>query len=402
MRILFLSTRSPYPLISGHSLRTYHMVKGAAQRHNVTLVTFTQLDVEEKKENVEHLRGFCEDVFQFRIPMDMSRVNLVGAVCRNLLSPAPLVAEKYNVGPMRQKIRELLQGKRFDLVHVDLLPLSVYTNEFEDLPKLLANHNVESLRLKRWFQTEANPARKCYLGIQLLKLRRFELSVMNRFDCCVVVSEEDKQVLRKMGARKDLFVVPNGTDTSFFSPNGESVKEKSIVWLGHMDVHTNKDAVMYFWNEIYPLLRTRDPSIEMTFVGTGPPEEIVAAAERDRLIKVTGFVDDIRPYVGQASVVVVPIRIGSGTRIKILDTMAMGKAIVSTSVGCEGLNIANGRNIMVADDPKSFSESVIELLNDAKMRGEIEKEARDLAKTYDWGRMVEKQEAVYQHLVSGS
>jgi len=402
MRILFLSTRSPYPLISGHSLRTYHMVKGAAQRHNVTLVTFTQLDVEEKKENVEHLRGFCEDVFQFRIPMDMSRVNLVGAVCRNLLSPAPLVAEKYNVGPMRQKIRELLQGKRFDLVHVDLLPLSVYTNEFEDLPKLLANHNVESLRLKRWFQTEANPARKCYLGIQLLKLRRFELSAMNRFDCCVVVSEEDKQVLRKMGARKDLFVVPNGTDTSFFSPNGESVKEKSIVWLGHMDVHTNKDAVMYFWNEIYPLLRTRDPSIEMTFVGTGPPEEIVAAAERDRLIKVTGFVDDIRPYVGQASVVVVPIRIGSGTRIKILDTMAMGKAIVSTSVGCEGLNIANRRNIMVADDPKSFSESVIELLNDAKMRGEIEKEARDLAKTYDWGRMVEKQEAVYQHLVSGS
>ena len=169
-----------------------------------------------------------------------------------------------------------------------------------------------------------------------------------------------------------------------------------------MDVHTNKDAVMYFWNEIYPLLRTRDPSIEMTFVGTGPPEEIVAAAKRDKLIKVTGFVDDIRPYVGQASVVVVPIRIGSGTRIKILDTMAMGKAIVSTSVGCEGLNVANRRNIMIADDPTSFSESVIELLKDSKMRGEIENEARELAKTHDWGRMVEKQEAVYQHLVSGS
>ena len=226
MRILFLSTRSPYPLISGHSLRTYHMLKGAARRHRVTLVTFTQLEVEAEKGNVEHLREFCEEVHQFRIPMDMSRLNLVTSVSRNLLSLAPLVAEKYNVESMRQRIREILRKGRFDLVHLDLLPLSVYMNEFKDIPKLLSNHNVESLRLKRWFQTEPNVAKKCYLGIQLLKLRRFELSAMNRSDCCVVVSEQDKQILSDMGVKKDLFVVPNGTDTSFFSPKGEPVQEK--------------------------------------------------------------------------------------------------------------------------------------------------------------------------------
>lgn len=400
MRILFLSTRSPYPLISGHSLRTYHMVKGAAQRHRVTLVTFIQLEVEGKEENVEHLRGFCEDVFQFKIPMDMSRMNLAASVLRNLLSPAPLVAQKYNVDAMRKRIRETIGRNRFDLVHVDLLPLSVYTNEFKGLPKLLTNHNVESLRLKRWFQTESNPARKFYLGIQWLKLRRFELSALNSFDCCVVVSEQDKRILEEMGARKGLFVVPNGTDTSFFSPSSEPAKEKSILWLGHMDVHTNRDAVLHFWNEIFPLLRRREPSMEMTFVGTSPPQEIADAARGDSLVKVTGFVDDIRPYVRQAAVVVVPIRIGSGTRIKILDAMAMGKAVVSTSVGCEGLNTTNRRDIMIADDPCSFADSVIELLNNEGIRKQMEKEARQFAEAYDWRRMVEKQEAIYRHLVA--
>ena len=401
MNLLFLSTRSPYPLISGHSLRTYHILKGAAQNHDVTFVTFVQLPEHElKKENLDHLRSFCKAVYPFEIPADLSRITLATMLFLNLFSPLPFVAKKYDAPLMREKIREIIQKEHIDLVHVDLLPLTAYINEFENLPKILVNHNVESIRLYRWFKTEPNPVKKAYLGIQWLKLKRFEQSAMNKFDGCVVVSEIDKELLLKMGVRSRLFVVPNGTNTKFFKPNNGKVVENSVLWIGHMDVHTNKDAVLYLWRDIYPILRRKYPEVNMTFVGTAPPREIAAAARTDGNVRVTGFVDDIRPYIDEAAVMVVPIRIGSGTRLKILDAMAMGKAIVSTSVGCEGLNVNDGKDIVIADDPENFAVKTIELLKSADKRVNLEKNAIELAKTYDWDLITQRQEVVYQDVMN--
>jgi glycosyltransferase involved in cell wall biosynthesis len=399
MNILFLSTRNPYPLISGHSLRTYHILKGAAEKHNVTLVTFVQLKDELKQENLEHLRNFCKAVYPFRIPVDMSRIELATSLFFNLFSPLPFVGQKYDAPMMRQKIRQIVRTGHIDLVHVDMLPLSIYLNEFSHLPKILVNHNVESVRLYRWFQTESNLVKKAYLGIQWLKLRSFERYAMNKFDCCVAVSEIDKQLLREMEINNRIFVVPNGTDTQFFKPTGKKTIEDSVLWIGHMDVHTNKDAVLYFWREIYPLLRRNYPQVHMTFVGTSPPKEIADTAKRDKQVKVTGFVDDIRPYLDEAAVMIVPIRIGSGTRLKILDAMAMEKAIVSTSVGCEGLDVTNGKDILVGDVPEDFAHRTLELLKNADMRMNLGHNARELAKIYDWVQIREKQELVYQYIM---
>ena len=397
MNILFLSTRSPYPLISGHSLRTYHILKGAAQKHRVTLLTFIQLPEHElKQENLAHLKSFCAAVHPFHIPVDLSRIKLSAKLFLNLFSSLPFVAQKYNASAMRQKMKEIIQTGNIDLVHVDVLPLAVYIDEFERLPKVLVNHNVESLRLYRWFKSEPNPAKKAYLGLQWLKLKSFERSAMEKFDACIVVSETDKQLLRSMGVQNELFVVPNGTDTKFFKPNNNKIVDNSVLWLGHMDVHTNRDAVLYFWKEIYPLLRQKYPKVQITFVGTAPPKEIAEAAKRNGQVRVTGFVDDIRPHIAGAAIIVVPIRIGSGTRLKILDSMAMGKAIVSTSVGCEGLNVDNGKNILIADDPEDFANQTIELLRDSAKRINLEKNAIELAKTYDWDLIMERQEIVYQ------
>jgi glycosyltransferase involved in cell wall biosynthesis len=401
MNILFLSTRSPYPLISGHSLRTYHILKGASQNHDVTFVTFVQLPEHElKKENLNHLRSFCKAVYPFEIPADMSKIIFAKMLFLNLFSSLPFVAQKYDAPLMREIIREIIQKEHIDLVHVDLLPLTAYINEFESLPKILVNHNVESVRLYRWFRTEPNPAKKAYLGIQWLKLRSFERSAMNRFDGCVVVSEIDRELLIKMGVKSKLFVVPNGTNTKFFKPNNGKVVENSVLWIGHMDVHTNKDAVLYFWKDIYPILQRKYPEVKMTFVGTAPPKEISAAARTDGNVRVTGFVDDIRPYIDEAAVMVVPIRIGSGTRLKILDAMAMRKAIVSTSVGCEGLNVNDGKDIVIADDPENFAVKTIELLKSADKRVNLEKNALELAKTYDWDLITQRQEAVYQDVMN--
>ena len=400
MNILFLSTRSPYPLISGHSLRTYHILKGAAQNHNVTFVTFIQLPEHElKKENLDHLKSFCKAVYPFEIPADLSRVTLAKMLFLNLFSSLPFVAQKYDAPMMRQKIREIIQTQHIDLVHVDMLPLAAYINEFENLPKILVNHNVESVRLYRWFRAEPNPVKKIYLGIQWLKLRSFEQSAMNKFDGCVVVSELDRELLRKMGVKSRLFVVPNGTNTKFFEPNNGKVVENSVLWIGHMDVHTNKDAVLYFWKDIYPILKKKYPQVKMTFVGTAPPKEIADAAQKDPQVKATGFVDDIRPYIDEAAVMVVPIRIGSGTRLKILDAMAMGKAIVSTSVGCEGLNVNDGKDILIADNPEGFSDKTIGLLKTPDKRVELEKNAIELAKTYDWDLITQRQEVAYQDVM---
>jgi glycosyltransferase involved in cell wall biosynthesis len=401
MNLLFLSTRSPYPLISGHSLRTYHILKGATENHNVTFVTFIQLPEHElKKENLDHLRSFCKAVYPFEIPVDLSKVKLASSLFINLFSPLPFVAQKYDAPLMRQRIKEIIQREHIDLVHVDMLPLTVYINEFENLPKILVNHNVESIRLYRWFRTEPNPVKKSYLGIQWLKLRSFERSAMNKFDGCVVVSEVDKELLLKMRVKSSLFVVPNGTDTNFFRPNSGKVVENTVLWIGHMDVHTNKDAVLYFWRDIYPILRRKYPKVKMTFVGTAPPKEIAAASKLDGHVRVTGFVDDIRPYIDEAAVMVVPLRIGSGTRLKILDAMAMGEAIVSTSVGCEGINVNDGKDILIADNPEDFANKTIELLKNPDMRINLEKNALDLAKTYDWDLIRKKQEAVYQDVVN--
>jgi polysaccharide biosynthesis protein PslH len=401
MNILFLSTRSPYPLISGHSLRTYHILKGAAQNHNVTFITFVQLPEHElKKENLAHLRSFCKAVYPFKIPADMSKLTFAKMLFLNLFSSLPFVAQKYDAPLMREKIREIIQREHIDLVHVDMLPLAAYINEFENLPKILVNHNVESIRLYRWFRTEPKPLKKAYLGIQWLKLKTFEQSAMNKFDGCVVVSEIDKKLLLKMGVKSKLFVVPNGTNTKFFKPSNGKVVGNSVLWIGHMDVHTNKDAVLYFWKDIYPILRRKHPEVKVTFVGTAPPKEIADATKLDGKVRATGFVEDIRPYINEAAVMVVPIRIGSGTRLKILDAMAMGKAIVSTSVGCEGINVSNGKDILIGDDPEDFANKIVELLKNPDMRTNLEKNAIELAKTYDWSLIGESQELVYKDVMS--
>ena len=174
MNVLFLSTRSPYPLISGHSLRTYHILRGVAEYHDTTLITFAQLESELKKENLDHLRSFCRAVYPFRIPVDTSRMKLSALLAFNLLTPRPFVAQKYDVPIVRHKIRQIVDRDRIHLVHVDMLPLSVYINEFQHLPKILVNHNVESIRLYRWFRTESNVFKKVYLAIQWLKLRAHE------------------------------------------------------------------------------------------------------------------------------------------------------------------------------------------------------------------------------------
>ena len=242
--------------------------------------------------------------------------------------------------------------------------------------------------------------KKIYLREQWKKLQAFERNALERFDACIVVSKTDQDALEAMGIRSRMFVVPNGTDTKHFQPGSTKADPDRVLWLGHMDVHTNRDAVLYFWREIFPILRKRHPEARMEFIGTSPPREIVEAAKADNRVWAPGFVEDIRPYLEKASVVVVPIRIGSGTRVKILDAMALGKAIVSTSVGCEGLDVTDGKDICIADDPEGFADKTAMLLQNEGLRLTLETNARRRALSYDWNLVAAEQERAYEYAVT--
>jgi glycosyltransferase involved in cell wall biosynthesis len=318
----------------------------------------------------------------------------------NLFSPLPYVAQKYDILEYRKKIKEIILAEDIDMVHVDMLPLAQYRHEFKGLPMLLVDHNIEYIRLYRWYKEEKNFIKKAYLSLQWKKLKRYESNMLNKFDACIFVSDADRILAEKMNSEAKTFTVPNGTDTQFFQQINTSELPKSMVWFGHMDSHTNLDAVKYFSDKILPDIFKHVPDATVTFVGSHPPEFILKMASHDKRIRVTGEVDDIRPHVKNHKVIVVPLRIGGGTKLKVLDALAMSKAIVTTSVGAEGIDVKNGEEIFIEDTAQEFSSRVVTLLKDENLCNKIAKNAAEKSLSYDWKNIQKQQETVYQFIVN--
>ncbi len=261
------------------------------------------------------------------------------------------------------RITQLIAEKKIDFVHVDILPLAIYYKDIKNLPKVLVNHNVESLRLYRWMKIEKNIFKKLYLFIQYLKLSRFEKMMCPRFNRCVVVSEDDQQVLKKMCASDNFVLLPNGVDIDYYKPqNNVPVMKNSLIWVGGMRFAYNADAVDYFLDEIFPLIKVQIPDIKVSFIGNFPTPKLKKYAKDDKNIIVHGFVDDVRPFIEQADVFFAPIRIGSGTKLKILNAMALEKAIITTTIGVEGIIATPGEDLLIADTPRDFVDKTVYLL----------------------------------------
>jgi sugar transferase (PEP-CTERM/EpsH1 system associated) len=394
MKILLIAHLVPYPPHFGCSLRNFNLIRECAKNHDIHLLTFYQ-----KAHLVEEMKKYCKFVKAFEIPTDGRNVAWYSLLFFNLFSPSPYSAWKFYSGAMVRAVRKHAAAHSFDLVEIGTIALANYAKLVPDLPRLMVHHNIESELLLRRSKSVKGILAKAYLALQGHKLRRFERKACSFFDHHTTVSERDGQTLQEIYADTKATVVPNGVDTNFFKPVDAAIDENNIIFVGSLSWYPNSDAIDYLMRDIWHLIRAKAPNVSMNVVGKSPSKEIMEFSRSHPSFKTLGFVDDVRPYMAEAAVYVVPIRVGGGTRLKILDALAMGKAIVSTTVGCEGIDVTDGKDIIIADKPEEFAEKTVELMNNRDLREKLGRNARRTAEdVYSWEKIAPKLEQVYEEL----
>lgn len=387
MNILFLSQIVPYPPHGGVLQRGYNLLRELGRRASVHLLAFVHPDVLSSPAAVEQsraaLQGFCEAVEYFPLWPKTSPLHRVSALAFSACAPHPFSVIAHRSAAFRRRVEDLLRSP-FDLVHVDTLALGQFVGSNRRVPGALTHHNIESVLMERRAAVETRPLVRAFLRREALKLRRYESIVAPRFDLNIVVSERDRETLASRVGPMRTTVVPNGVDVEYFTPEPDR-ETAALVYTGGQNMFANRDAVMYFLQEIWPKVCLQLPDVRFFVVGQDPPGELLAFASLDPRVVVAGYVDDVRPIVWKSAVYIVPLRVGGGTRLKVLDAMAMGKAMVSTSIGCEGLDVCPGQHLLVADTPDSFAGATVALLGDRQRRLELGRAARALVEQhYTW------------------
>ena len=303
-------------------------------------------------------------------------------MARSWLSPLPVDLWKWQVDAVRDRAGALIsQGT--DVCVADFL-VSFPNVPHTSAPLILFEHNVEYMIWQRLARLEHRPWRRALLEIEWRKMRRAERASCNDADLTIAVSEDDRARLETLAPRARCVAIPTGVDTTYFSPRETTETPHHMVFTGSMDWFPNEDAILYFADSILPRIRFHIPNATLTVVGRNPSDRIRVAADRAGIV-VTGTVPDVRPFMSEGAVYVVPLRAGGGTRLKIFEALAMGKAVVSTSVGAEGLAVTHGHNIAIADEPDAFARQVVELLRDPAKRDALGHAGRQLVESrYSW------------------
>ncbi|MGC8744909.1 MAG: glycosyltransferase [Verrucomicrobiia bacterium] len=390
LKILWLKTGLLHPLDTGGKLRTYNMLKELKKRHKITYLALKPTDC--RQQYVEKASEYSD--FQILVQWNETRKGTLKFFCElflNLFSTLPYSIEKYKSEQMGREISA--QEPNYDLIICDFLTPSVNWIDNASQPEkaLLFQHNVESLIWKRLMETSKNFIKRRYLKTQWKRTYRFEKRVSAKFGGVVGVSDEDCQIMRQeYGLNNVLGSVPTGVDIEYFKPDGRLPENGLILFLGSMDWMPNIDAVEYFTESIYHKIKTKYPEARFIVVGRNPTKSIRDLSQKHSSIIVTGTVEDVRPFLKKASVMVVPLRAGGGTRIKIYEAMAAGVPVVSTSIGAEGLAVEHNKNILIADSPEEFAEQTIRLLKDKMLADTIAANGRRLVEeNFSWKKVVD-------------
>lgn len=398
-RLLFLSHNLPFPPDAGAKVRTFHLLKQLAQDFEITALCFGQDDPKRRAAPLAAAAGL-ERVEAVDIPQVRSTVRRLWDHLRSVSTGGVYTYFRYDSAGFTRLVRSELNSKRWDLVHVDSIDLSRYLGAFGRIPVVCGHHNAESMLLSRRAASERTLARKTYLNLQAARMMTEERSWCNKVAMNIVVSAADLDYLEALGGHARFTIVPNGVDVDYFQPS--QADGNGCVFVGASSWDPNLRAMQYFSDRILPLIREQDSSIEITWVGN------VAAKHREvflprRAFRLVGHVPDTRPFVRDAGCVVVPLLAGGGTRLKILEAWAMGKAVVSTSIGCDGLEAVEGANILIRDDPQEFANAVIRVLSDDTLRRRIGVEGRrTVERSYDWNAIGVGLRATYQRLILNS
>ncbi len=403
MKVLWISQNIPYPPKTGVLQRNYNLLREVAKHADIHLLAIFKENVipvdYDVEEATRELLKFCKQLEIVRLPIESSALALYGLAFTSLFTRDPLSINWAKSKIMAQQLQAMLNQTDFDVIHFDTISLAVYKDVVGDIPKVLNHHNIESHLLQRRTLVEQNPLKRFYFSLEGKKLEQFETRTCPQFDMNFTVSELDKDRLLEFAPGTKADVIANGVDIEYFSPQAVETKPGSVIMVSGMNWYPNRDAVLYMYEEIWPKLCEVYPDISWVVVGASPPKQLLDLAEQDKRVTVTGFVDDVRPYLAEAEIYLCPMRDGGGTRLKILDALSMGKPIVSTTMGVEGIAVTPEKNVLTADTPDEFVKQIGRLRDDPALRQQIGQAGRQFViDTYSWEIIGKKLANIYQSL----
>ena len=381
MKILWVKTDFLHPTTRGGQIRTLEILRRLHTRHEIHYVAFDNPAVPEGLGRANEYSAHAYPV-PHRLPVRGS-LAFAGQMVANLFSPMPLQVSRYGSPAMRRQIDTLLTGERFDAVVCDFL---FPTPNFADLSRcVLFQHNVEAVIWQRMAEQTGDPLRRAYFGLQARRMLDCEGRACHQAGGVIAVSDIDAARMRELYGVTRISAIPTGVDLDYFAPPAAVEPRHDLVFVGSMDWMPNIDAVTYFLDEIFPHITARRPATTLAIVGRSPTPELRARVSGDARIAITGTVPDVRPWLWEARLSVVPLRIGGGTRLKIYEAMASRLPVISTTVGAEGLIIDPPNNIRLADDPETFARECLNLLDDEPARSHMAGSAYDMvAQRFSW------------------
>lgn len=405
MRVLFLTSEFPYPPFAGAPLRNYGLIEGLAQKHEIWLLSFRS-DFGLQPEQTP-LNDLCSRIALIPRP-ERTRSDRV----RDLLAGDADIARRFADPAFSEQLRVWLHETQFDLVQIENLEMAIYLPEIQehhpDAKVIYDAHNAESALQQRIYETDRrsllNLPAAAYSFIQAQRIARMETDVCQQVDHIVAVSDTDGELLAALDTGTPISIVPNGISTHLYQqPVSQSadLQHPAFVFTGKMDYRPNVDAVLWFAEEILPRIRQDLPNAHFYIVGQAPHPRLNVLRGQPGII-LTGFVPTILPYLQAASVFVVPLRMGSGTRLKVLEAMAVGCPIVSTSIGAQGLNIEDGEELILADTAREFAKAVVRLQNQPQLMETMSKKAQTFVEAYyDWAVLMPRLLDIYEELGVG-
>jgi len=390
MKLVWLSHFIPFPPHGGSRQRSFNLIRHISAKYETHLIALNMQNAtpERAAESSAELGKYCAEVQIWEPPYPWRGLRWWAQLALSPLYPQPYGCRALWSPELDRRWRGALGQHPGALVHFDSIDLALYAPAARGFRKVLNHHNCESAMAERRAEKEPNPLKRAYLRQQARKLRRLEQRLCHQFDVNLTVSELDMQTLRKRNPQAHCHVVENGTDTEYFHPTKTAPEPNTLVFAGGLNWYPNVSGIRFFVREVWPILKERCPGIRLYLAGRSPAPEVVRLAGSDPAIELIADPVDIRPWIWKAAVFVCPIIDGGGTRLKILDALAMGKAVVSTSIGCEGLEVKPGENLLVADTPQEFATQILRLLDDDDLRKQLAVNGRVLVEhDYSW-RMI--------------
>jgi glycosyltransferase involved in cell wall biosynthesis len=394
LRVLILTPSLPYPPIWGFGIRVFEFVRLLARRHDVSVVTYAEPGEEDKITAVAAVCGSVHTVPREPETERGKRLEQLSSVfSRDSYQRRSLFSRD-----MQQKLDELMKREHFDVVQIESSQLAGFTFDSRAVT-VLDEHNIEYELLFRMYTTEGSPLRRMYNWLEFQKFKREEIASWRSVSGIINTSSREDVIMRQAAPGTPMMVAPNAVNVDYFCPSAEPSDVDALVMTGLMHYRPNIDGAVYFVREILPHILEVRPNVVFYIVGAGATNELKRLASNN--VVVTDTVADVRPYVYKSAVFVVPLRMGGGTRLKVLEGMSMSKAVVSTSVGCEGIDVTHDEHLLIVDEARAFADTVLNLLIDRPRRLELGRAGRELVeRCYRWDSVVARLESFYNELIA--